>query len=327
MNPEKILEQIKALEAQAMSDLELVIGGTKPLEEWKNTYLGRKSELPNILRQVKDLDPASKRQVGQMANEVKLKLEEAYLATETGTAKTGTVWIDPSYTTDSLEIGHLHPVSQVVNDIVAAFREYGFIVADGRETELERYNFDLLNIPAAHPARDEWDTFWLTNPGQLLRTHTSPVQVRHLEGHKPPVRILAPGKTYRYEAEDASHASVFHQIEGLLVDEGVNLGHFKFFIAKFIEAALGNHEFRLRPSFFPFTEPSFEVDIKWGDKWLELMGGGMVHPNVLRGVGLDPARYQGFAFGAGVERIVMSKYGIPDIRQLYGIKPQVYKQF
>ncbi len=240
--------------------------------------------------------------------------------------------------------GHYHPLTLVTRDLERIFRGMGFTVAEGPEIETERNNFDLLNIPADHPARDMWDTFWLKKlaegDGALLRTHTSPVQVRYMESHKPPIRIIAPGKTYRYEATDATHEAQFYQIEGLMIDKGITLAHLKGALKKFFDEFFGTDStVRFRPSYFPFVEPGVEVDascFKCGGKgcnvckgtgWVEIMGAGMVHPRVLLNVGIDPREYQGFAFGTGVERLAMMKYGVDDIRVFHNGDLRVVNQF
>ena len=225
--------------------------------------------------------------------------------------------------------GHYHPLTIVTRDIERIFSDMGFSIADGTEIETEHYNFDALNIPADHPARDLWDTFWLKD-GRLLRTHTSPVQIRHMEKHEPPIRIIVPGKTYRYEATDAIHEAQFHQLEGLMVDTDTSLATMKTVLAIFFSEFFAKDiEVRLRPNYFPFVEPGVEVDgrSKGDDKWLELAGAGMVHPRVLNGVGIDSRKYQGFAFGFGIDRLAMLKYGIPDIRLFYQGDLRLVNQF
>ena len=222
--------------------------------------------------------------------------------------------------------GHIHPLNQVIRDAVDIFTELGFEVAGGPEAETEYYNFDALNVPKDHPARDMWDTFWLKD-GRLLRTHTSPVQVRFMENRKPPLAVIAPGRTYRYEATDATHESQFSQLEGLMLGKQVTVATMKWTLEQFFEKLFKRKlEIRLRPSYFPFVEPGFEIDVqcfKCGGSgcslckqigWIEIMGAGMVHPKVLEGVNIDPNEWQGFAFGVGMERIAMLKYGIDDIR-------------
>ncbi len=226
-------------------------------------------------------------------------------------------------------VGHQHPITQMIAEINEIFARLGFVFAEGPEAELSHYNFDMLNVPKDHPARDMQDTFWfkekdVSEPTQL-RTHTSPVQARYMEVHKPPIRIIAPGKIFRNEATDATHEAQFYQFEGLCVDKGVHLGHLKgvleYFFSQFFS---GKTEVRFRPSFFPFVEPGVEVDMKLLEgegkmvgKWIEVMGAGMVHPNVLKNVGIDPQVYSGYAFGMGIDRLGIMKYGIDDIRDYY----------
>jgi len=231
--------------------------------------------------------------------------------------------------------GHEHPLSIVINDIVSIFGEMDFAVALGPEVEDEHHNFDALNIPAHHPARDMWDTFWLKRSGdrspdhpsddlgkKLLRTHTSPVQIRYMENNQPPpaggLKIISPGKVFRYEATDATHEAQFYQVEGLYIGKDVSMAELKGVIQKFFEKFLGEDcEIRFRPSYFPFVEPGVEVDVKFKGKWLEVMGAGLVHPKVLENVGYDPKKWNGFAFGGGVDRFAMLKYGVDDVRLFY----------
>ncbi|MBI1975704.1 MAG: phenylalanine--tRNA ligase subunit alpha [Candidatus Vogelbacteria bacterium] len=240
------------------------------------------------------------------------------------------------------EPGHRHPLSRSIREMVEILTALGFAVADGPEIETEHYNFDALNIPAEHPARDLWDTFWIQprSLGKLLRTHTSPVQIRYMETHRPPLAIVVPGKTFRYEATDATHEAQFHQIEGLMVGAGITLGHLKGTLANFFSRFFNTQtRVRLRPSYFPFVEPGVEIDMscfKCGGSgcslckqsgWVEIMGAGMVHPQVLYGVGIDPRKYSGFAFGGGVDRMTMLKYGIDDIRLFYDGDLRLVNQF
>jgi phenylalanyl-tRNA synthetase alpha chain len=228
----------------------------------------------------------------------------------------------------------------MISEINGIFAEVGFVFAEGPEAESEHYNFDMLNFPKDHPARDMQDTFWFkrtdTKEPMVLRTHTSPVQVRYMESHKPPIRVIVPGKVFRNEATDVTHEAQFYQLEGLYVDKGVHLGHLKgtleYFFSKFLG---GDTEVRFRPSFFPFVEPGVEVDMKVSEKsgsklsgrWVEIMGAGMVHPNVLRGAGIDPAIYSGFAFGMGIDRLSFMKYEFDDVRNLYNGDLRVINQF
>lgn len=235
--------------------------------------------------------------------------------------------------------GHKHPISQMIAEINAIFSEIGFVFAEGPEAETEHYNFDQLNVAKDHPSRDMQDTFWFRPEDvpvpTVLRTHTSPVQSRYLEAYEPPVRIIVPGKVFRNEATDATHEAQFHQLEGMYVDRGVHMGHLKgtieYFFSRFFS---GDVEVRFRPSYFPFVEPGVEVDMmlrgsasKLANRWIEVMGAGMVHPNVLSAAGVDPREFSGFAFGMGIDRLAVMKYGIDDIRQLYAGDLRVVTQF
>ena len=250
--------------------------------------------------------------------------------------------------TNQGEKGHLHPLTHIIHEIRVIFGELGFEVAEGPEIETEFYNFDALNIPADHPSRDMQDTFWLKpsanaagspdrsksglglkkNERKLLRTHTSPVQIRYMEKHKPPLRIIVPGKVFRNEATDATHEAQFYHIEGLMVDKAVSLADLKGTLEYFFKKLFGpDVKIRFRPTFFSFVEPGVEVDVFFKDRWLEVIGAGMVHPNVFRAVGIDPTKWHGFAFGGGIDRLVMIKYGIPDIRLLYSGDLRLVNQF
>ncbi|MBU1137265.1 phenylalanine--tRNA ligase subunit alpha, partial [Patescibacteria group bacterium] len=226
-------------------------------------------------------------------------------------------------------IGHLHPITLVQRQIEDIFQSMGFSVINGPEVETESYNFDALNIPKDHPARDLWDTFWLKDVNLLLRTHTSPMQARYMEKNNPPLRIIVPGRCFRHEATDATHEAQFYQFEGLMVGKDVSVANFKGVIEAFLKRFFGSEtEMRLRPGYFPFVEPGFEIDAKRkGGQWLEMMGAGMVHPNVFKAVGYNPKEVQGFAFGAGIDRLAMLKYKIDDIRLFYGSDLRFLKQF
>lgn len=240
--------------------------------------------------------------------------------------------------------GHIHPINLVINDIVKIFSEIGFTLTDGPELETEYYNFDVLNIPKDHPARDMWDTFWLKpeNARKLLRTHTSPVQARYMEKNKPPIAIIAPGKTFRHEATDATHEAQFHQCEGLMIGKDISLATLKSALNVFFDRFFGKDvNIRFRPSFFPFVEPGVEIDVSCfkcdggqkgcpvckGGGWVEIAGAGMVHPKVLNDVGINPNEWRGFAFGVGVDRLAMLKYGIDDIRLFYSGDLRLVNQF
>jgi phenylalanyl-tRNA synthetase alpha chain len=244
--------------------------------------------------------------------------------------------------------GSLHPLSSIILEIERIFNKMGFDIASGPEVETEFYNFDALNIPKHHPARDMWDTIWLNQEDgvrKLLRTHTSPVQIRHLEKNGVPVRIISPGKVFRHEATDATHEAQFFQFEGLMIDEKTSLSTLTTVLKKFFSEFLGKKlNVRLRPGYFPFVEPGVEVDVECfkcneegevsdscnicrGSGWIEILGGGMVHPNVLSSVGIDPEKYQGFAFGGGIDRLAMLRYGVPDVRLFYQGDLRLVKQF
>ena len=249
--------------------------------------------------------------------------------------------MDESKNTEN-EFGHLHPLSIILRDIIRIFDEVGFTVASGPEIETEFYNFDSLNIPEHHPARDMWDTFWLKplNAKKLLRTHTSPVQVRYMEKNSPPLRIIAPGKVFRHEATDATHEAQFYQLEGLVVGKNISIANLIWTLETFFEKFFGKKiNVRFRPSFFPFVEPGLETDMSCfkcdgkgcsickGTGWIEIGGSGMVHPHVLKSAGIDPEQFSGFAFGCGVDRLAMLKYGIDDVRLLYQGDLRLVNQF
>lgn len=229
--------------------------------------------------------------------------------------------------------GHLHPMTQMIREIQTIFQEIGFEVAQGPELETEFYNFDALNIPANHPARAMQDTFWVKTAKDakdhlVMRTHTSPVQIRYMQAHKPPFKIIVPGKVYRNEATDATHEAQFYQVEGLYIDKKVSMAELKGTMEYFFKKLFGDDvQLRFRPSFFPFVEPGAEADILFKGKWLEVMGAGPVHENVLRMAGIDPEQYSGFAFGGGIDRLLMIKYGLDDIRQVYSGDLRFVNQF
>ena len=261
-------------------------------------------------------------------------------------------WIDVSAPGKKAPRGHLHPITQITEKIAEIFSGMGFEVAEGPQIEDEWHNFDALNVPKDHPARDMWDTFWIKNKESklrldgkkakkggnlLLRTHTSPVQVRYMENNNPPIRIISPGRVFRYEATDMAHETQFYQFEGLMVDKNINLSNLKAVMEVFFQRFYNSKdiEVRLRPSYFPFVEPGVEIDMRRGknfsvgkrDKWLEVAGAGMVHPKVLENAGLDPREYKGFAFGMGIDRLAMLKYKVDDVRLFYSGDLRFIKQF
>ncbi len=305
----------------------------KKLEEIYRQYLGRKGELTNFLRSLKDLSEKERKEKGKLANQIKRELERAVEVKRKMFHLPGSIfqdnWIDVTAPGILPPEGHLHPITLVQRQIEEIFQSMGFTVAEGPEVENARYNFDALNIPKNHPARDIWDTFWLKDLDLLLRTHTSPVQARYMEKNNPPLRIIAPGRCFRHEATDTSHDVQFNQVEGLMIGPDISVSNFKGVIEEFLKRFFNeNIEMRLRPGYFPFVEPGFEIDARRrGQKWLELMGAGMVHPNVFKAVGYVPNRWQGFAFGMCPDRLAMLKYKISDIRLLYGSDLRFLKQF
>lgn len=321
------------------------VAGAEALEQLETLRveaLGKKGEVTGLMKNLGGLSPDERKAAGQRLNQLKDALTEAIEAKKA--ALEGEA-LDRRLRTETLDLtlparpeieGRLHPISQTIDEIVAIFGEMGFQVAEGPDIEDDFKNFTALNIPPDHPARQMQDTFYLPpKPGQkpeeamVLRTHTSPVQIRTMLSQKPPIRVICPGRTYRSDS-DMTHTPMFHQVEGLVIDETTHMGHLKGCLIDFVRAFFGIEDLpvRFRNSFFPFTEPSAEVDIGCdrsggelklgqGKDWLEILGCGMVHPKVLTNCGIDPARYQGFAFGMGIERIAMLKYGIPDLRTFF----------
>ncbi len=344
MHKEKILD----IKKQALKEIENVRTVQK-INDLRVKYLGRKSELNKVLKTLKDLTDAEKKIIGTIANEVKREINDAFLEAEKNCLSRVDFQaekIDVTVPSERVRRGHLHPLSIVQNEVEDIFTSMGFEIADGPEVETEWYNFDALNIPKDHPARDAWDTFWLRQKNQndkdkkLLRTHTSPVQVRYMEKHKPPFRIIAPGRCFRHEATDAAHEHTFYQFEALMVGEDINVGHLKFIAKEFFDRFFRKDvKIRLRPSFFPFTEPSFEFDISCtvcggracssckNTGWLEVAGAGMVNQQVFVNAGYPRNKYTGFAWGFGLERLAMMKYKIDDIRLFHSGDLRFIKQF
>lgn len=322
--------EIEELKNRALGE----IAGAKNeegLEKIRVQFLGRKGELTEILRSLKSLSDDEKRTRGGAANTAREAIEAALLERRGFLmAEGGEQEIDLTFPGKRVQLGHLHPLTLIENGIRKIFTELNFSVIEGPEVETAHYNFDALNIPESHPARDMWDTFWIKQPELLLRTHTSPMQIRYMETHEPPFQIIVPGRVFRYEAINASHQINFHQVEGLMVGPDVSLANFKYIITEFLKRLFGDRvKVRMRPSYFPFVEPGLEIDIqmKGGDKWLEVMGAGMVHPNVFNAVKYNPKFVKGFAFGLGLERMAMLKYGTPDIRMFYENDIRFLKQF
>ncbi len=298
-------------------------------------YLGKKGEIAEVFASLKKLPQGKRKKMGEQANQIKKEIESLIEKKKkqltTNNQSRGVLQgIDSTRPGPQQETGHLHLISQVRKRAAEIFQSMGFEVIEGPEVETEWYNFDALNFPKNHPARDIQDTFWLKNkPGLLPRTHTSPVQIRYMEKNKPPLRIVVPGRVFRNEATDANHEAQFYQLEGLMVDKNVSASNFKAIIQEFLTRYFETKvEIRLRPGFFPFTEPSFEIDARrQGGQWLELMGAGMVHPNVLKAAKVDPKQWSGFAFGVGIERLAMVKHKIPDLRLFYQSDLRFLKQF
>ncbi len=307
------LESIKQNFVQELSKARTL----KEVEEIRIKYLGKKGIITQLTKKIKELPPEERRSFGKYVNELKeFALREVSSRKQLLLDEEGEYY-DPTLPGRFNVSGKLHPITLVFNELVDIFVGLGFSVRTGPEIETDWYNFTALNIPEYHPAREMQDTFYLKD-GRLLRTHTSPVQIRVMEKEKPPIRIIAPGRVYRRDNPDATHSPVFHQLEGLYVDRNVTFAQLKGTLEVFIRKLFGeNVQVRFVPSYFPFTEPSMEVSVRIGDQWLEILGAGMVHENVLRNCGIDPNMYSGYAFGLGIERIAMIKYGIKDVRMLY----------
>ena len=335
-------QELRQLQAEAESKLS-ILENLKDLEELRVRYLGRKGLFTGLLRQLGRVSAEERPRLGKLANEIKAELEQKFIArkselaaSDTGSAGKGEDLSLPGRIAPS---GRLHPVTQIMDEVCSIFVGLGFAVAEGPDVELDFYNFEALNIPQHHPARDMHDTFYI-NDSTLLRTHTSPMQIRAMEKAKPPLRIIAPGKVYRCDS-DITHTPMFHQVEGFLVDRKVSFADLKGVLTVFCQKMFDQSDIRLRfrPSFFPFTEPSAEVDIGCvicrgagcrvckQTGWLEILGAGMIDPEVFKMVDYDPEEFTGFAFGLGMERIAMLKYGIDDIRLFYENDLRFLNQF
>lgn len=327
---------IEALRKDALAAVQAADSPEK-IEEARIKYLGRKDgKVTGLLRSLKDLSIEERRKTGPrvqtLEKEIRAALDEKAARYSLRSTRSS---VDLTAPGKKASRGHLHPLTLVEEEIRRIFLGMSFSIVDGPEMETEYYNFDALNIPAGHPARDMWDTFWIKpsvkakkQERHLLRTHTSPMQVRYMEGHEPPFQIVVPGRCFRYEALDASHQINFYQLEGLMVGKDVSMANFKFvveeFFGKFFKTKI---DFRYRPSYFPFVEPGLEVDVKLRGKWLEVMGAGMVNQRVFEYAHYNPGDWQGFAFGMGIERLAMIKYDVPDIRLFYSGDLRFIKQF
>ena len=334
------MSEIPQLEQKILSDISAA-PDEAALEAVRVASLGKSGSVSALLKTLGTMTPDERKTQGPLINSLKDRVTTAIAARKSAL---GDAALDARLSSETVDVtlplrelpteaGRIHPISQVIDELTAIFADMGFAVAEGPDIETDDYNFTKLNFPEGHPAREMHDTFYF-NPKPdgsrlLLRTHTSPVQVRTMLAQKPPIRVIIPGRTYRSDS-DQTHTPMFHQVEGLVIDKGSHLGHLKWILAEFCKAffEVDDVKMRFRPSFFPFTEPSLEVDIQCkrdkgeirfgeGEDWLEILGCGMVHPNVLRNCGLDPDVYQGFAWGMGIDRIAMLKYGMPDLRPFF----------
>jgi phenylalanyl-tRNA synthetase alpha chain len=345
-----MLNQVEELASKASEELGKITD-VKGLEAWRVRYLGRKSSFTQILRSLATLPLEERRAVGARANELKNSLEAAFTDKKISLERTSVFSLqreslDITLPGQRIALGRLHPTTQILEEICDIFNSMGFQVVEGPEVEWDYYNFEALNMPVDHPARDMFATLWMnfeTKTGDrsmLLRTHTSPVQIRVMEKSRPPIRIIAPGRVYRYEATDATHEWMFYQVEGLAVDKNITLADLKGTLFEFARRLFGEErKCRFRCDYFPFVEPGVEVAIDCmvchgagcrlcgNSGWIEILGAGMVHPEVLRRVDIDPEVYSGFAFGMGVERIPILRYGIEDIRLFYSNDLRFLRQF
>lgn len=335
------LEQIKAAAQKAIAEA----ADEKGIDDIRVRFLGKKGELTAILKQMGGLSPEERPIIGQLANKIRAELEgniesaSKDFKEKADELKLKAETIDITMPAEPAVTGKLHPLNTVLNDLIDLFQSMGFDVVDGPEVETDHYNFEALNVPADHPARDMQDTFYIAE-NLLLRTQTSAAQIRTMETRKPPIKIICPGRVYRADEVDATHSPVFHQIEGLVVDKGITMCDLKVVLEQFAHEIYGPEtEVKFRPSFFPFTEPSVEVDVTCsecrgkgcrvckGSGWIEILGAGMVHPRVLKSCGIDPEEYSGFAFGIGLDRITTTRYKISDIRLLFENDLRFLSQF
>jgi len=327
------MQEIESIVAAALAEF-AGCEDAAALENSKARYLGKTGRLTELLKSLGGLPAAERPTAGARINEAKGRLEaalerrrqelsEARLARQLAADA-----LDVSLPGRGLGVGSLHPITRTVQRIEALFHSLGFAVADGTEIEDDFHNFTALHTPENHPARSMQDTFYVEG-GMVLRTHTSPIQVRYMETHAPPIKIIAPGRVYRMDPSDATHSPMFHQVEGLWIDEDVTFADLKAVFTEFLRRFFERDDLkvRFRPSFFPFTEPSAEIDMSFGDGWLEISGAGQVHPNVLSAVGIDPERYQGFAFGMGPDRLAMLRYGVDDLRLFFENDLRFLRQF
>ena len=336
--------QLEAIEKKAFEEL-TAAQDLKDLDAVRVKYLGKKGELTAILKQMGKLSAEERPVIGQLANQVRAQIEERLEETKTNLEahildqRLATETLDVTMPGKRSVLGKKHPITIVLDELKEIFIGMGFDVAQGPEVELDYYNFEALNIPKDHPARDTQDTFYI-NDNVVLRTQTSPIQIRVMEKQKPPIRIIAPGRVYRSDALDATHSPLFHQVEGLVVDKNITMADLKGTLEVFVKRLYGDESVvRFRPHHFPFTEPSAELDVQCfnchgegcrlckGEGWIEILGCGMVHPKVLENCGIDPEEYSGFAFGMGLERLVMRRYNIDDLRLFYENDARFLNQF
>ncbi|MBI5874773.1 MAG: phenylalanine--tRNA ligase subunit alpha [Deltaproteobacteria bacterium] len=336
-------DRLLQIEKAALSEI-LSIKNKEAALEFKNRHLGRKGELTSLTKELGSIPPAERPAVGELINTIRGKIEERVNHLLTGflnaerEQRLRAEKVDVTLPGRYLPLGKKHPITQVMDEVVKIFSGMGFAAAEGPEIETDYYNFEALNIPKDHPARDMQDTFYISGD-YLLRTHTSPVQIRVMQAQKPPLRVIAPGKVYRRDS-DVTHTPMFHQVEGFMVDESITFGDLKGVLSAFLHSLFREDmPIRFRPSFFPFTEPSAEVDIQCvicngkgcrvckGSGWLEVLGAGMIHPMVFKAVNYDAEKFTGFAFGIGIERIAMLKFGIDDIRLFFENDVRFLRQF
>ena len=337
-------QQLESIKTAALGAIEAA-QNAQDIDAVRVKYLGKKGELTAILKQMGGLPAEERPKMGQLVNQAKAELEAVLeeknndMKAKATEEKLRAETIDITMPAKTAKTGKLHPLNTVLNDMIDIFQSMGFDVLDGPEVETDHYNFECLNVPADHPARDMQDTFYL-GEGLLLRTQTSAAQIRTMETRKPPIRVICPGRVFRADEVDATHSPVFHQIEGLVVDKGVTMCDLKGVLEQFAHEIYGEDtKVKFRPSFFPFTEPSVEVDVSCsecggkgcrvckGAGWIEILGAGMVHPNVLRSCGIDPEVYSGFAFGIGLDRLTTTRYKISDIRLLFENDKRFLDQF
>ena len=329
VQPGESVEQLREAAVSALNSAD----SSDQIESWRVDFLGRKGRLTALLRGLGSLEIEERKIVGAAANLLRADLDSLYEKRERE-ARSSDVpagSLDVTLPGRKSALGGLHPSTQMIRESTQAFNEMGFQTVEGPEVELEKYNFDMLNIPAGHPARDQWDTIWVDSEKYddvLLRTHTSPMQARVMENNDPPIRVVVPGKCYRYESTDSTHEWHFNQVEGLAVDEGITFADLKGTLYEFARRIFGqSRKVRFRCDFFPFVEPGVDMSIDWNGRWIEILGAGMVHPRVLENSGYDASKYTGFAFGMGPERISMLRNEITDIRHFFSNDLRFLTQF